>query len=203
MAVNFYEVIGVHPSIGFKKTSKVTVDTAQFGDGYTQRTVSGINTTGNDFQISFRNQDIPRATKIIQFLETAGTKDFGTGASASVSIFDTAVTEVPVLSSGSNYYIAPTVTISGDGVGAQAIANIWEGQVTSISVTSGGSGYTTATATITTAPGSKTRAGVDYFLWTPPDAVETYKVVCGEWDEEYASSISRTINAKFVRVYDI
>ena len=68
MAVNFYTVIGKHPSIGFKKTNKISVDRAQFGDGYVQRTVSGLNTNQQDYQVSFRNQDLATAQKIIDFL---------------------------------------------------------------------------------------------------------------------------------------
>ena len=204
MAVNFYTVIGKHPSIGFKKTNKVTVDRAQFGDGYVQRTVSGLNTTQQDYQVSFRNQDLATAQKIIDFLSTAGTKDFGTGAAATAVLSGGAISSFTMTDYGSNYYIVPTVTITGDGTGAVAHAVInTSGQVTSIVVDTAGSSYTTATVTITPAAGDRSRAGVDYFYWTPTDSTETIKVTCEEWDEEYSSTISRTINAKFVRVYDI
>lgn len=124
MAANFNTSIGIHPSIGFKKNSKVTVDTAKFGDGYSQRTVSGLNPREDEFNVTFVNQPIATAASIISFLETAGT-------------------------------------------------------------------------------GDPTRGGVDYFFWTPPDGATQLKIVCSEWDETYASSISRTINAKFMRVYDL
>ena len=204
MAVNFYTVIGKHPSIGFKKTNKVTVDRAQFGDGYVQRTVSGLNTTQQDYQVSFRNQDLATAQKIIEFLSTAGTKDFGINAAATAVLSGGAISSFTMTDYGSNYYIVPTVTITGDGTGAVAHAVInTSGQVTSIVVDTAGSSYTTATVTITPAAGDRSRAGVDYFYWTPTDSLETIKVTCEEWDEEYSSTISRTINAKFVRVYDI
>lgn len=204
MAVNFYTVIGKHPSIGFKKTNKVTTDRAQFGDGYVQRTVAGLNTTQQEYQVSYRNQDLPTAQKIIDFLSTAGTKDFGTGAAATAVLSGGAISSFTMTDYGSNYYIVPTVTIIGDGTGAVAHAVInTSGQVTSIVVDTAGSSYTTATVTITPAPGDRSRAGVDYFLWTPTDSNETIKVTCEEWDEEYSSTISRTVNAKFVRVYDI
>lgn len=127
---NFNNDIGVHPSIGFKKATKVRVDVAQFGDGYAQRVASGLNTHNDEFQVSFINQDIATANKIQYFLEQAGQgADDGTG--------------------------------------------------------------------------DKSRAGVDYFFWTPPDSSTQYKIVCSEWEIEYASPISRTISAKFMRVYDL
>lgn len=204
MAVNFYTVIGKHPSIGFKKASKITVNTTQFGEGYKQRTSSGINSKQQDIQVSFINQDLTTAQKIIDFLETAGTKDFGTGASASVTISGGNVTDINLITGGSKYYIPPVITIDGDGTGAKATALLTgTGQISSIAVTNGGTGYTTATVTITPAAGDATKAGVDYFLWTAPDESEEIKVTCEEWDIEYSSTISRTINAKFVRVYDL
>lgn len=204
MAVNFYTVIGKHPSIGFRKNNKIVVNTAQFGDGYSQRTVSGLNSNQQDYQITYRNQDLVTSQKIIDFLETAGTKDFGTGATATATINSGAITAYTVTSQGSNYYITPTVEIVGDGSGASATAVInTAGKVTSIVPVSNGSGYTTATVNIIAAPGDRSRAGVDYFLWTPPDEATAVKVICSEWDTEYSSSISRSINAKFVRVYDI
>lgn len=204
MAVNFYTVIGKHPSIGFKKTNKISVDKAQFGDGYVQRTVSGINTNQQDFQVTFRNQDLITSQKIIDFLATAGTKDFGTGAAADIVLSSGAISSFTITNNGNNYFIPPTVVITGDGTGAKATAVInTSGQITSLVVNTAGSGYTTATVAIVAAAGDYSRAGIDYFYWTPPDSMDTIKITCDEWDEEYASSISRTINAKFMRVYDI
>lgn len=204
MAVNFYTVIGKHPSIGFRKTNKVTLDKAQFGDGYVQRAVSGLNTTQQEFQVTYRNQDLTTSQKILDFLQTAGSKDFGVNAAADVVLSGGSISSFTMTNYGTNYYIVPTVTITGDGTGAVAHAVInTSGQVTSLVVDTAGSGYTTATVTITAAVGDTSRAGVDYFYWTPPDSPEVLKVVCEEWDEEYSSSISRTINAKFTRVYDI
>lgn len=48
----------------------------------------------------------------------------------------------------------------------------------------------------------ETRNGVDMFTWTPPESTEV-KVICQEWNEQYASPISRTITAKFVQVFDL
>ena len=204
MAVNFYKVIGKHPSIGFKKSSKISVNTTQFGEGYRQRTTSGINSKQQEIQVSFVNQDIPTAQKIIEFLETAGTRDFGTGASASATISGGNITDISLDTVGSKYYIAPTITINGDGTGAKATALLTgTGELSTISITNSGTGYTTATVIITPATGDTTKAGIDYFLWTAPDETEEIKITCEDWDIDYTSSISRTINAKFVRVYDL
>lgn len=124
MAANFNTAIDVNPSTGFNEQVKVRVNTAKFGDGYSQRTSSGLNSKDREFSLSFNNQSLEKSAQIIAFLETAGTGDPQYG-------------------------------------------------------------------------------GVEYFLWTPPDKQESIKVICSEWDEEYSSPFTRTIKAKFVRVYDI
>lgn len=47
------------------------------------------------------------------------------------------------------------------------------------------------------------RAGVEYFLWIPPDSTTTYKVICASWDVEYVSHIAHTVTCDFERVYDL
>lgn len=44
-------------------------------------------------------------------------------------------------------------------------------------------------------------AGAIPFQWTPPDEGTQYNVVCTEWKLVYETPISRTITAKFTRVY--
>ena len=46
------------------------------------------------------------------------------------------------------------------------------------------------------------RAGVEGFLWNPPGESTTYSVICTEWSRSYDSSISATIQAKFVQIFD-
>lgn len=124
MAVDFNTATGATPSIGFASSNKIIVNTAKFGDGYSQRTVSGLNPNIVEYSVKFQHQPLTKAATIIGFLQTAGT-------------------------------------------------------------------------------GDPTKGGVEYFTWTPPGESTAIKVICSEWDVEYASTISRTINAKFVRVYDI
>ena len=51
--------------------------------------------------------------------------------------------------------------------------------------------------------GDTTKMGISYFYWTPSGESVAYKVTCSEYDEEYTSHISRTINCKFTQVFDI
>jgi phage-related protein len=46
------------------------------------------------------------------------------------------------------------------------------------------------------------RAGVTPFLWTPPGSLNTYTVVCPEWNVMYESHISRSVEATFTQVFD-
>jgi|WetSurMetagenome_2_1015567.scaffolds.fasta_scaffold21550_2 phage-related protein len=47
------------------------------------------------------------------------------------------------------------------------------------------------------------KQGAEYFLWTPQGETTQVKVICQEWNLEYTSEISRSINCTFNRVYDI
>jgi hypothetical protein len=62
----------------------------------------------------------------------------------------TGIDEISVVSTGSDYIIAPSVTITGDGSGANAYSLIVAGRVTSIVVDSQGSNYSAATIALTT-----------------------------------------------------
>lgn len=61
--------------------------------------------------------------------------------------YSTALVGINLLSGGSGYTSAPTVTITGTGTDAQAVATISAstGRVIGVTVTSGGSGYTNST----------------------------------------------------------
>ena len=64
------------------------------------------------------------------------------------------ISAINILSPGSGYTIAPTVTITGDGVGATAVATIVNGSIQNISVVNRGIEYTRAIVTITGGNGS-------------------------------------------------
>jgi phage-related protein len=56
------------PSRGFTLDTTPKVNVAKFGDGYAQRTPSGINNIEQVWQLSFQNQVIATANAIISFL---------------------------------------------------------------------------------------------------------------------------------------
>ena len=65
----------------------------------------------------------------------------GAGAKAVVMVVDGVVTSITVISGGSGYATAPTVTVGGAGAGATATAQVAGGEVTGVTVTAGGNGY--------------------------------------------------------------
>jgi hypothetical protein len=66
----------------------------------------------------------------------------GAGAVATLTITSGVITSATVVSGGSGYYAAPTITLNNtDGLGAILRANIVNGSVDSITVVQGGSGY--------------------------------------------------------------
>lgn len=46
------------------------------------------------------------------------------------------------------------------------------------------------------------KGGWAHFLWTPPDEVVQYKVICRNWGSTITSPISKTITATFTQVFD-
>ncbi|MFT8655945.1 MAG: DUF3383 family protein [Acetobacter papayae] len=75
------------------------------------------------------------------------------GAEATATLTDGAVSAITISAGGTGYTTAPTVTLTGGGgTGAEATATVSGGAVTGIAVTAGGSGYTSVpTVTITAA----------------------------------------------------
>ncbi len=77
----------------------------------------------------------------------------GTGATFNITVTSGVITDVEVLTGGSEYIAAPPISI-GDptGTGATVRANIENGQIASVTITDGGSGYTDPTVIIDTTP---------------------------------------------------
>ena len=94
-----------------------------------------------DFPFNFEIMD----KNDIQVYNDTTLQTLGTKATAIATVAAGAVTSIAVGTGGTNYTIAPTVSlIGGGGSGATATATISGGAVTSITVTNGGTGYTTS-----------------------------------------------------------
>lgn len=48
----------------------------------------------------------------------------------------------------------------------------------------------------------RSKNGAQSFTWIPPGDTSEVRVVCTKWSKVYETSISRTINATFERVYE-
>lgn len=80
----------------------------------------------------------------------------GAGAAGTAGLTTNAVTSITKTTSGTGYFSAPTVTLTGGGgTGATATATVSGGSVTGFTVTAGGSGYSSVpTVTVTGGGGS-------------------------------------------------
>lgn len=68
---------GVNVSLGSEVQYKARVLTAQFGDGYTQRSGDGQNAVGATYNVGFNNLTRPEAQVLLDFFkERAGYKAF-------------------------------------------------------------------------------------------------------------------------------
>jgi hypothetical protein len=77
-------------------------------------------------------------------VQTLASDDGTTQWSVQSAAVDGSIEIVKVVSGGSGYGVAPSVTITGDGTGATANATISSGAVTAVTITNAGSGYTKA-----------------------------------------------------------
>lgn len=100
-------------------------------------------------------------------------KAFGTGAAATASVEDGALTTIAVSTGGSGYTIAPTISLTGgDGTGAVATATVVNGTITAINVTTPGTGYATApTVVITPATANAASGALLYEISSNEDSI--------------------------------
>ena len=77
-------------------------------------------------------------------VQTLASDDGTTQWSVQSAAVDGSIEIVKVVSGGSGYGVAPSVTITGDGTGATANATISGGAITQVTITNAGSGYTKA-----------------------------------------------------------
>lgn len=67
----------IRPDNDFQRNMSPTVKTAQFGDGYEQRAISGINNIQQTFAMQFKNREKAVADDIIKFFDDkAGVTSF-------------------------------------------------------------------------------------------------------------------------------
>lgn len=69
------------------------------------------------------------------------------------------ITSVTLVSGGSGYFTAPTVSFGGGGTGATATATVVNGIVTALTLGAGGTGYTSSSITISSPPAPVTATG--------------------------------------------
>ena len=66
---NFNTVVTFNPTKGVKRNPTPRILKAQFGDGYLQRTVDGINSIEENWSLSFINRNSTEADILVGFLE--------------------------------------------------------------------------------------------------------------------------------------
>lgn len=137
--LNVYKCIqaGAGASVIKPSGTATTISTTPLPDGYRWKFMFTI--TGNDVNKFLTNQFIP-----VKRLTIDDNSIQWVIQNAAIS---GAIHHIKVVSAGSGYTSAPTVTISGDGTGATATATISGGIVTGITMTNVGSGYSKATVT--------------------------------------------------------
>jgi phage-related protein len=190
-------------SIGFTATNVTTqiipdrsllasntssVRTAKFGDGYEQRTVTGINSLSQEYSISFINRSKEVVDDISAFFETKkGITAFN------FTIPDTNSTSVTTGTTSSNSGDEVTLTAVNLDISPEAVVTKPNGS---------------AAGTVTSIAGAVvTISQLDYpgdniILTFTNQNEKTFKVVCTDWDVLYDSKNFYSINTTFRRVYE-
>lgn len=70
------EIFSFVPSKAFTKDSKPRVNSIQFGDGYSQRILRGINTMDDSWKVSFIGQSLTVANNIVAFFTARGGSEY-------------------------------------------------------------------------------------------------------------------------------
>lgn len=108
------------------------------------------------------------------FAARVGTAAGGGGAAATAVLTATTVASVTVLTGGSGYTSAPTVTFSGGGgTGATGTAVLTAGAVSSVTITAAGSGYTDVPTVTFTDGGGNGATGIAVLTATSVASVTT------------------------------
>lgn len=145
------------PVVSGGRIISVTIDNP--GTGYTYATItvnSPTATTVAKLAASLIDGSISSQQAIIENLATPGTID-----------------SISIISAGSGYTVAPSVSIVGDGVDATAVAHIVDGALSYIEVTNPGINYTYANVTLTGAgTGAYASANVSPVFGHGRDAVK-------------------------------
>ena len=106
MAIGFTDLTSTNrkPDKGYTRQTTPRVLTAQFGDGYSQRLINGINPLAETINVSFSTRDKGEIDHIISFFESKG----------GVSSFTFTVNQ--------QYYASPGVTSETDVTSSDELA---------------------------------------------------------------------------------
>lgn len=139
--LNVYKCIqaGAGPSVLKPTGTNTTIPNTPGNDGYRWKFMFTI--TGNDVNKFLTNQFIP--------VKKLDIDDNSIQWIIQNAAINGAIHHIKLISAGSGYTSAPTVTIEGDGTGATAVATVSNGIVTGIRMTNVGSGYSRASVTLT------------------------------------------------------
>tara|TARA_X000001036_G_scaffold380857_1_gene372531 strand:- start:349 stop:954 length:606 start_codon:yes stop_codon:yes gene_type:complete len=186
----------VLPDKTLSRQAAPRVRVAQFGEGYQQRAIDGINNIVDTYSIMFANREKIEADDILAFFDTkaavtafdftipdtnstttaTGTVNGAINSSKAV-VLDDVIT---------NLEISSDATVTGDGISGTVKV-------------SGLSGGTSGTAlTLDTA---QTIADNKVLTFTNPNE-KTIKVICETWSMVYSSRDYYSINANFKRVFE-
>jgi phage-related protein len=138
--------VNLIPDRGLRINQTPRVLIAKFGDGYEQRASDGINTTQEEWSLTWKNRTAAEANKWLAFMELHKGVTVFEWYPPGYEISSTATaTSTDKLVDTTQYftdrYLNTTVTDSG-GIGATATAILVSQAVDSITVTAGGAGYT-------------------------------------------------------------
>jgi phage-related protein len=194
---NFNVDVNINPDKGLQSDFKPNVSVAVYGDGYEQRVATGINNTGESWNLSWNNRSFEDISKILLFLESLG----------GVSSFDwyppgSQVTGEVGGPGGISTYLDRTV-----GVGTQVFTNRLVGNTVYVddsSLAPSDTGEMLTVINVISATRLELSGSIipDWLgLTFHINPYKNYK--CSKWKVKEVANGFRTLTATFTKVFDL
>jgi len=181
LMANFNTDININPDRSLKVNQKPRVLTAKYGDGYEQRTGSGINTDEEEWDLKWTNRTFNEGNKIIKFFEDH----------AGVTSFDW----YP-----EGYQISSTAT----GTNTDKLIDT-NSYFTNRYLNATVSNTTDSTTAVVEVVDSGTQLSLSSDIMASGESYTIYpykKYICSEWTSTIPHNGVQTITAKFKKVFE-
>tara|TARA_B100000945_G_scaffold229655_1_gene186159 strand:+ start:23 stop:622 length:600 start_codon:yes stop_codon:yes gene_type:complete len=184
----------IRPDKSLSKSTTPRVRMIQFGDGYQQRLVDGINSNAEEYTVTFNNHTKADADDIDAFFQAQkGVSSFNFTVPDTNSTSTVTATVNGAVSSSKNVTIDAATNNLEISQGATVT---WSGSSGTIKVDT-----IDLTNNLIVLDSAQSISDDTTVTFTNPNE-KSIKVICSQWNVNYSNGSYYNINAKFVRVFE-